>query len=147
MGDGLNLVASSSRISAPTKPKNSAKSIAKPIGRSNEPAPSTVIERLANPAESQVTGNYGHKRDERLVLVENLKAGPYQHKNIPDDPNFDTFEPHSSIRLSYAPPVSRNPLHPNIRSASLIDRGIFRTTNLLTSCGGGIIFPPHSSTP
>ena len=155
MGDGLSLVASSSNKSAPTKPKNkTAKPVAKPIGRSDEPARSTVIERLASlsepvakPAESQVTGNYGHKRDERLVLVENLIPGPYQHKGHPDDPNFDKFEPHSSIRLSYAPPVSRNHLYPNTRSASLTDRGIFLTTNLSTSCGGDTIFPPHSSTP
>ena len=154
VGDGLNFVASSSSTSAPTKPKNNtAKSVAKPIRRSDEPARSTVIERLASfngpvakPAESQVTGSYGHKRDERLVLVENLIPGPYQHKGFPDDPNFDKFEPHSSIRLSYVSPVSRNRLHPDTRSASLTDRGIFRTTNLSTSCGGGIIFPPHSST-
>ena len=156
MGDVLNPVASSSSRPAPKKPKNNtAKSVAKPRGRSNEPAPSTVIERLtsfnepvAKPAEPQVTGNYGHRRDERLVLVENLRPGPYQHKNPPDDPNFDKFEPHSSIRLSYAPPVPRNRLHPNTRSVYfIIDREISHTINLSISCGGGTMFPPHNSTP
>ena len=111
--DGPSLVAASSRKPAPTKPKNNtARSAAKPRGQSDEPARSTVIERLASfsgsgakPTESQVTGDYGHKRDERLVLVENLRPGPYQHQDLPNDPNFDKFEPHSSIRLSYAPPV------------------------------------------
>lgn len=124
MGDGPNLVAASSSKSAPTKPKNhTAKSVAKPIGWSNEPTRSTVIERLAlsepvpGNTQPQVAGDYGHKRDERLVLVENLRPGPYQHKNPPDDPNFDRFEPHSSTRLSYVSTVSRNRLHPNIRSA------------------------------
>jgi len=153
-GDGLTLAAASSSKSAPTKPKNStAKSVVKPIGQSNEPARSTVIERLgfndpvAGTTGTEVAGDYGHKRDERLVLLENLRAGPYQHNNLPDDPNFDNFEPHSSIRLSYVSPVSGNQLHPNIGSASPTDRGLFRTTNLSTSCGGGIIFPPPSSTP
>jgi len=152
-GDGPTLVAVSSSKSAPTKPKNhTAKPVAKPIGRSNGPARSTVIERLgfnepvAGSTEPQVAGDYGHRRDERLVLVENLRPGPYQYKSLPDDPNFDKFEPHSSIRLSYVSPVSRNPLHPNIRSAFPTDRGISHTTNLLTSCGGGTIFPPPSST-
>lgn len=155
MDDGPNPVAASSSKSALTKPKNiTAKSVAKPIIRSNEPARSTVVEKLtsftepvANPTEPQVTGNYGHKRDERLVLVEKLRPGPYQHKNTPDDPNFEKFEPHSLIRLSYALPVSRNCPHSHIGSASLTDRAILRTTNLSTSCGGGTIFPPHSSTP
>ena len=152
-GDGPTLVAASSSKSAPTKPKNStAKSVAKPIGRSNEPARSKVIERLAfndpiaGTTEPQVAGDYGHKRDERLVLVENLRPGPYQHNNLPDDPNFDKFEPHSSIRLSYVSPVSGDHSHPNIGSASPTDRGLSRTTNLSTSCGGGTIFPPPSST-
>ena len=125
-GDGPILVAASSSKSAPTKPKNNTtKSVSKPIGRPNEPARSTVIERLASfnepvaePTGPQVTGDYGHKRDERLALVENLAPGPYQHKNLPDDPNFDKFEPHSSIQLSYVPPISRNRLRPNIGNAS-----------------------------
>ena len=114
--DGPSIGAASSNKSAPTRPKNNtARSVAKPRGQPNEPAPSTVIERLAsfsqpvaNPTDPQATRDYGHKRDERLALVENLTPGPYQHKNIPDDPNFDKFEPHSSIRLSYVPPASRN---------------------------------------
>lgn len=152
MGDVPNLVAVSSSKSAPTKPRdNAAKSVARPIQPPDEPKRSTVIERLGSfnqpVAESQVTGRYGHERDERLVLVENLAPGPYQHKNLPDDPNFDKFEPHSSIRLSYASSVSRNLPHPDIGNAFLIDREIFPTTNLSISCGGGTIFPPHSSTP
>ncbi|KAF9649564.1 hypothetical protein BDM02DRAFT_3268637 [Thelephora ganbajun] len=114
MGDRPSLVVASSSKSAPTKPKkNTAKSVAKPRGQSDEPARSTVIERLAsfnklitNPTEPQATGDYGHKRDERLALVENLRPGPYQHENLPHDPDFDKFEPHSSIRLS-----SRNVPH------------------------------------
>jgi minichromosome maintenance protein 10 len=107
-GEGPSLGAASSSKSASTRPKNNTvRSVAKPRGQPDEPARSTVIERLASfnqpvakPTEPQVTHDYGHKRDERLVLVENLSPGPYQHKNIPGDPNFDKFEPHSSIRLS-----------------------------------------------
>lgn len=155
MADAPNLVAVSSSKSAPTKPRdNAAKSVARPLGPSNEPRRSTVIERLgslnqpvAKPTESQVAGDYGHERDERLVLVENLTPGPYQHKNIPDDPNFDKFEPHSSIRLSYASSVSRNLPGPDIGSAFLVGREVFPTNNSSISCGGGTIFPPPSSTP
>ena len=154
MGEGPNLVPASSSKLAPLKLKgNAAKPVAKPIGHFNEPARSTVIEKLgsfnetvAKPAESRVTGDYGHKRDERLALVETLSPGPYQHQKLQDDPNFDKFEPHSSIRLSYVPLVSPNRLHPNIRSASLTDRGMYLMINLPISCEGGTISPPHSST-
>lgn len=153
--DGPSLVASSSSKSAPTRPNNATtRSIAKPRGQPNEPARSTVIERLASfnhpiakPTDPQLTHDYGHRRDERLVLVENLTPGPYQHRNLPDDPNFDKFEPHSSIRLSYVPHASRNCLYPDIGGATLTDRGTFRTTNLSTFCGGGITFPLPSFTP
>lgn len=107
--DGPSLVAASSSKSAPSRPKNNAtRSVVKPQKQPNEPVRSTVVERLAsfNPpvaksTGSQVTRDYRYRRDESLALVENLIPGPYQHKNIPDDPNFDGFEPHSSIRLSY----------------------------------------------
>lgn len=153
-GDGPNLVAASSSKPAPPKPKNNtARSAAKPIERSDEPARSTVIERLASfnesvaePTGSQTTGGYGHKRDERLALVEDLKPGPYQHKDIPDDPNFDKFEPHSSIQLSCVLQF-RAIACALISGAPPPDRGISHTTNLPTSCGGDTISPPPNSIP
>lgn len=151
-GDGSSLVAASSSKSAPARPmNNTARSVPKPIGL----ARSTVVERLASishPAakltETQAIRDYGHKRDERLVLVENLTPGPYQHKNIPDDPNFDKFEPHSSIRLSYVPPKPHVIACTLISGgATFIDRGTFRMTSLSTFCEGGTTFPLRSFTP
>ena len=40
-------------------------------------------------------------RDDRLTLIEELEPGPYEHKPLFDDPLFERFEPHSSIRLAY----------------------------------------------
>lgn len=39
------------------------------------------------------------KRDDRLVVVEDLEPGPYEFKAPIDDPTFERLEPHSSIRL------------------------------------------------
>jgi minichromosome maintenance protein 10 len=38
-------------------------------------------------------------RDDRLMLMEELEPGPYEHKPPFDDPLFGRFEPHSGIRL------------------------------------------------
>ena len=118
--DGSTLVAPPLGKLATARPTgNSAKSVNNPRGHLNEPARSTVIEKLTSLSQPgvgstklQSVRSYGHKRDERLALVENLSPGPYQHANLPDDPNFDKFEPHSSIRLSYVSPASRNWPHP-----------------------------------
>ena len=40
-------------------------------------------------------------RDDRLMLMEELEPGPYEHKPPFDDPLFGRFEPHSGIRLVY----------------------------------------------
>ena len=40
-------------------------------------------------------------RDDRLMLMEELEPGPYEHKPPLDDPNFGRLEPHSGIRLAY----------------------------------------------
>lgn len=40
------------------------------------------------------------KRDDRLVLIENLEVGPTDHKPTFDDPHFQHLEPNSDIRLS-----------------------------------------------
>jgi hypothetical protein len=45
-------------------------------------------------------------RDDRLVLMEELEPGPYEHKPPFDDPLFERFEPHSGIRLAYVSGVS-----------------------------------------
>jgi hypothetical protein len=37
---------------------------------------------------------------ESLTIIENLEIGPYEHAAPEKDPNFNTLEPHSSIRLS-----------------------------------------------
>ncbi|KAG6844234.1 hypothetical protein H0H87_008647 [Tephrocybe sp. NHM501043] len=42
----------------------------------------------------------GLKRDERLGLIEELEPGPFDHTPPAGDPNFDTLEPNSGIRLS-----------------------------------------------
>ncbi|KAH9477114.1 DNA replication licensing factor mcm10 [Psilocybe cubensis] len=42
---------------------------------------------------------HGHKRDERLALIENIEPGPYQHTPPTDDPNFEKLEPHSGIAM------------------------------------------------
>jgi minichromosome maintenance protein 10 len=110
--DGPNPVTIPSSKPATNRPNyNNARSSARPREQSIEPARSMVVEKLAslsqpvvNATKPQFTRDYGHHRDERLALVENLTPGPYQHQNIPEDPNFDKFEPHSSIRLSYVPP-------------------------------------------
>jgi minichromosome maintenance protein 10 len=40
------------------------------------------------------------KRDDRLCVVEDLEPGPYEHTPPSNDPNFQTLEPNSGIRLS-----------------------------------------------
>lgn len=40
------------------------------------------------------------KRDDRLVLINDLEPGPYEHNPPFDDPNFDKLEPHSKINLT-----------------------------------------------
>jgi minichromosome maintenance protein 10 len=42
------------------------------------------------------------KRDDRLVLVEELEPGPYEHNPPVDDSVFEKLEPHSGINLVYA---------------------------------------------
>lgn len=41
------------------------------------------------------------KRNHDLTLKEELVQGPVYHKAIPGDPNFETVEPNSGIRLRY----------------------------------------------
>ena len=40
-------------------------------------------------------------RDDRLMLMEELEPGPYEHNPPIDDPLFGRLEPHSGIRLAY----------------------------------------------
>jgi minichromosome maintenance protein 10 len=40
-------------------------------------------------------------RDDRLMLMEELEPGPYEHNPPIDDPLFGRLEPHSGIRLTY----------------------------------------------
>lgn len=47
----------------------------------------------------------GVKRDDRLAIIEELNPGPYEYKPPFDDPNFQHYEPHSSIRLSCVNPL------------------------------------------
>lgn len=52
------------------------------------------------------------KRDDRLVLIEDLEVGPVDHNAPFDDPNFQQLEPNSGIRLSYVVWIyARFPLH------------------------------------
>lgn len=41
------------------------------------------------------------QRDENLVIVEDLRMGPADHKPPPDDPFFERLEPNSGIHLLY----------------------------------------------
>lgn len=49
---------------------------------------------------SESSESFGLKRDDRLVLVEDLERGPYDFTPPSDDPDFQRLEPHSGIRLS-----------------------------------------------
>jgi minichromosome maintenance protein 10 len=49
----------------------------------------------------------GVKRDGRLAIIEKLIPGPYTHTPPFDDPNFEQYEPHSTIRLSCVSPLTR----------------------------------------
>ena len=42
----------------------------------------------------------GRKRDENLILVEDLELGAVEHNDPFDDPDFEKLEPNSGIRLS-----------------------------------------------
>lgn len=60
--------------------------------------------RPEGPAEDFIpAANFGAKRDDRLVLVEDLERGPYDFTPPSDDPGFQQLEPHSGIRLSLVP--------------------------------------------
>lgn len=81
-----------------------------------QPGPSNVLSKLSSlskrvpsPAEPDApirTSSFADKasgapaRDDRLVLIEDLEPGPYEHKPPLDDPFFGRFEPHSCIRLA-----------------------------------------------
>ncbi|KAI0703739.1 hypothetical protein BC835DRAFT_1317357 [Cytidiella melzeri] len=95
---------------------------------SQPPAPSTVLAKLASLTSSHAIDNPDHtasrssgfldsapmkpvegedasssralRRNDDLTLIEDLAAGPYEHKASFDDPNFQKIEPHSGIRLS-----------------------------------------------
>ena len=41
------------------------------------------------------------RRDEDLVIMEDLQMGPADHKSPPDDPLFERLEPNSGIHLLY----------------------------------------------
>ncbi|KAI0060179.1 hypothetical protein BV25DRAFT_1828294 [Artomyces pyxidatus] len=63
------------------------------------------VERSTSFAEKPRTAaepekNYGAPRDDRLVIVEELEPGPYDHKPPFDDPLFEKLEPNSGIHLT-----------------------------------------------
>ncbi|KAI9508056.1 hypothetical protein F5148DRAFT_1199727 [Russula earlei] len=92
-----------------------------------QPGPSNVLSKLSaiskrppSPVELDAplrTSSFADKasgvqaRDDRLMLIEELKPGPYEHKPLFDDPLFERFEPHSGIRL-----VSRKLSHEDLQS-------------------------------
>ncbi|EJD43063.1 hypothetical protein AURDEDRAFT_168016 [Auricularia subglabra TFB-10046 SS5] len=57
--------------------------------------PTTSVAPAPPPSDFASVG-----RDDSLKVVEDLKMGPYEHKPLPDDPKWETLEPHSGIRLS-----------------------------------------------
>ncbi|KAI3619756.1 dna replication protein [Moniliophthora roreri] len=65
---------------------------------------SAFTDRPHQPDLSQLptasSSSSGPRRDECLALIEDLEAGPLEHTPPFDDPNFDTIEPNSGIRLS-----------------------------------------------
>ncbi|KAI0353346.1 hypothetical protein OH77DRAFT_1483713 [Trametes cingulata] len=107
------------KIAAPSFPL-------KPIKPAPPPAPSTVLQKLAQvhkakdkaPVTDAVLRSTAfsakpapvssidseesdsHIRDETLALVEDLTLGPAEHKPPFDDPHFEKLEPNSGIRLS-----------------------------------------------
>ncbi|KAF8192744.1 hypothetical protein K438DRAFT_1919276 [Mycena galopus ATCC 62051] len=52
------------------------------------------------PLDSSISVSTVPQRDDRLAIIENLDAGPVDHKPSFDDPHFEQLEPNSGIRLS-----------------------------------------------
>ncbi|KII90124.1 hypothetical protein PLICRDRAFT_159473 [Plicaturopsis crispa FD-325 SS-3] len=122
-GPPKNLSLQYSRHATASSSKSKPKEEHHPV----QPAPSTLLSKLANlnttPVErvpdavNRTTGfserpqpqlpmshpeddGGAPKRDDRLALIEELEIGPYEHKPLIDDPTFETLEPNSGIRLS-----------------------------------------------
>jgi minichromosome maintenance protein 10 len=66
--------------------------------RSAERSRTTAFEQPAFAPEAGPS--VGIKRDDNLAIIEDLQMGPYGHPPLVDDPEFNTLEPHSGIRLS-----------------------------------------------
>ncbi len=64
------------------------------------PRTSAFSDRTRPDQQGESSEGHGLKRDDRLVLVEDIERGPYDFTSPSDDPNFQSLEPHSGIRLS-----------------------------------------------
>ncbi|TFK72388.1 hypothetical protein BDN72DRAFT_957386 [Pluteus cervinus] len=65
---------------------------------SHEVARTSSFSEKPPPAQHISTGSV--KRDDRLVLIEDIPMGPYEHTPPFDDPLFERLEPNSGIKLS-----------------------------------------------
>ncbi|KAH9984300.1 hypothetical protein BJV77DRAFT_1072230 [Russula vinacea] len=89
-------------ILAPASPQHRPSNVLSKLSALSKRAPSPI-----EPDAPVRTSSFADKasgvpvpaRDDRLMLMEELEPGPYEHKPPFDDPLFGRFEPHSGIRL------------------------------------------------
>lgn len=93
--------------------------VSKPINTTSTSRRSTILKRQNDSEEEDVAGSDDdglkiesstngrpRERHEDGTIIEAIPLGPVDHPPIDGDPDFETIEPNSRIRLKYVSPLS-----------------------------------------